>query len=696
MTTEALGRSATAACNGVTVNFTVPFQFEDGALRVYLLDGATDDNEDGDLLSEGTHYTIAGSGATAGGATITTLTAYPSGKYLRRWRETSRAQIQLYTTGPFPAAPSNAALDRLAMVDEELGDDIGRVEERALRTIAGQSADPIDLDDFEGMILSVVDGQLVPVALDGEGDTAAALASLALYTGAGLVNYRHPLGTRTRSLRARAADELMLTDFCDMDGSVETTDFQEFIDKCSSDDEGDAPCGVMPAGDVTINGTIELKKKYVNVRGAGPFSTRILCDGVAGAVFQSVEQDYLKPRFSGFTVLGNAGTGIGFDFSAVQDQVFDFQLADLFIQTGATCLLAPRIFSGSIERVYGHSLAGNTFQAACGPGLTWKDVYGKQGGPDKACFRLTGIIRMEGCNGLDNGDYWGVFGQDIAASDGFQADFLDINGDPFIDYPDVQLDGCNIEHFAKCGIKMHGPWRNLDIRGGKIDRANLASAYHSLIWLTHGPVVPGNPVELDLGYVFKGAGVPNGGGALTNAWLFASAGVEPIFVDKSGAFANDGITGAYITVNAGLVPLVRESVTNDVTQDAARQFSAIAARRISARVIRYAMPAALTPAGSDQSIDVTGYTKVIVTPAAACSVSHATFTQTAGAGLDAGRNGELIIEAGNGNLTLTHNDAGAGGFRLAAGVDLVMAAGAIARFIWSTNYTPGVGGWVQA
>jgi hypothetical protein len=119
-------------------------------------------------------------------------------------------------------------------------------------------------------------------------------------------------------------------------------------------------------------------------------------------------------------------------------------------------------------------------------------------------------------------------------------------------------------------------------------------------------------------------------------------------------------------------------------------YTAIAARRFSANVIRY-VTSALTPVGAGQAIDVTGFTKVIVTPAAAASITTATFTQTLGTGLDYLRNGDLLIEAGNANLTVNHSASGNSTFRMAGAANVTMAAGQVLRFCWSSTSTQ----WVQ-
>ena len=163
------------------------------------------------------------------------------------------------------------------------------------------------------------------------------------------------------------------------------------------------------------------------------------------------------------------------------------------------------------------------------------------------------------------------------------------------------------------------------------------------------------------------------------------------FIDANGLLIAAGITTYYNTQFAATYPLLTTTVTSDVYSDYAQQFNAITARRTSLQMVRYATTT-LTPVGAGQTINVTGYTKVIVTPAAAASITLATFTQTVGAGLDYLRNGDLIIEAGNGNLTINHLGSGAtGAFRMAGAANLTLTTGQVCRFCWSSTSNV----WVQ-
>jgi hypothetical protein len=122
MTTSASGRKLTSACNGATMTFANPKVQVSADLKIYLLNSPTDDNAAGTLLSEGIDYTLS-----PDLATTTTLTAYPVGKYLRRWRQTSRAQqIEIAANQGLPAATQEGVFDRLSLVDEEIDEDVSR------------------------------------------------------------------------------------------------------------------------------------------------------------------------------------------------------------------------------------------------------------------------------------------------------------------------------------------------------------------------------------------------------------------------------------------------------------------------------------------------------------------------------------------------------------------------------------------
>jgi hypothetical protein len=208
--------------------------------------------------------------------------------------------------------------------------------------------------------------------------------------------------------------------------------------------------------------------------------------------------------------------------------------------------------------------------------------------------------------------------------------------------------------------------------------------------------VNGTAIELNV-RVFPGSGTPNGGAAFTDAHLLTDG--PAIFEDQAGTLYDGvpAITSWRNTTDGIPYPIRRRMYKADIYGDTAMWFDAVGARRLSVETLRYAEPAALTPVGANQAITVTGYTRVTVTPVAAATIDRATFNATPGSGAptDYGRNGDLIIEAGNANLTIVDGYGGADGFRTKDGNDIVMAAGEIRRFMRSANYLAGVGGWVE-
>lgn len=133
MTVNVGPREADFATDGVTTVWPIPFQFlSNDDLVVSLIDAGGDEA----ALSDGTDYTIAGTGA-SGTASLTRGPADASGSTLRVRRLTTRVQATQYVPNdPFPAAAHEAALDRRALVEQEIDDDIGRT----LRLPVGENA----------------------------------------------------------------------------------------------------------------------------------------------------------------------------------------------------------------------------------------------------------------------------------------------------------------------------------------------------------------------------------------------------------------------------------------------------------------------------------------------------------------------------------------------------------------------------
>jgi hypothetical protein len=446
----------------------------------------------------------------------------------------------------------------------------------------------------------------------------------------------------------------------------------------------------IPAGTYKITSTLTFPNTVSVLRGAGLESSIISCNGVSGGALKPASMSYFRPCWSDFGISGNSSTGIGIDLSNITNVVYDGSFERIRINVGGDGIYAPNFFSMKVDTVIAASVNGHCFRISCGPAVTFINCYAVSCGSGKAGYRLLGTINLVGCNGVDSADYWGVFGQNTSASDGFQNDFPTAGNN----YPGIDMFGCNVEAFSVCGIYVCNAFRNFNIQGGKIDRASLSSAYKSLVYFTATPNVSNSngvaAARFNLDVIFIGSGTPNGGVAATNAYIYVAGTADVMVLDVSGAL--NSLPGVLMGVYSNnLVPIVSNYLQHDVYEDAAQFISGLTARRFSAQMIRYATPAALTPVGSAQAINVTGYTKVTVTPAAAASISTATFTATPGAGNDYGRNGDLIIEAGNANLTINHSASGANTFRMASAANLTLTAGQVVRFCWSTTSSQ----WIQ-
>jgi hypothetical protein len=121
--------------NGVTKTHAVPFRFlTAGELAVSRISGGVET-----ALSLGADYSVAGANVDAGGS-ITTAAATAGGTVLRIRGNTKRYQPTDYTANDtFPAESHEQALDRQAMVSQELAGHIVEFGNRALLVPPGET-----------------------------------------------------------------------------------------------------------------------------------------------------------------------------------------------------------------------------------------------------------------------------------------------------------------------------------------------------------------------------------------------------------------------------------------------------------------------------------------------------------------------------------------------------------------------------
>lgn len=514
------------------------------------------------------------------------------------------------------------------------------------------------------------------------------------------INYlRTDPGAQSRSIADKASDILSVRDFGAVgDGLADdTVALQAAITAAESNTAGAARRVYIPAGKYRITAPLTITKEYITITGDGHWLSLILFNGVSSAITTGAI-NYVRPVFRDFGIFGDATSGYGINLSnlnssPVVGQCYLGSFENINIYSGNTSFYAPggtlpKFFSNVMRQVSCFSYSGHAFHIWSGPGNTFQSLYALSVPAGKAGYRMTGTVTLLNCNGLNDGDVWGAFGSETTGSDGFQGDFA------ANDFVDLNMIGCNVERFGSrtagqgIGVRICNVYRNVNIIGGNIQRADSdipqgANSYKALISCRYGSNGVRNPVKVGFGAIFLRDTV-NGTGSNTPSQAHFYGEFDCHFEDVSRACFSVNIITYRINADALNYPMITTSLLNDVFNGYAYNPAAVSPRRLSLQHVRYITGAVLTPVGSAQAISVTGYGKVIVTPAAAASISTATFTSTPGDNsTDYGRNGDLYIEAGNGNLTINHSASGANTFRMAGGANVTLAAGQVAHFVRS-------------
>jgi len=538
----------------------------------------------------------------------------------------------------------------------------------------GPVAYKMTLRDAAGVLIWTSDNITTQDAINALNAFETSLANTTSSTqGSSLVGYVPASGPPGRTVQAKLQDTVSVKDFGAVgDGSTDdTTAFQNAIAYCQSSTPYGGRALYIPGGRYKITSSLTISKLFITIFGDGANESQIYAVGLSTSALTTASMQYLRPFLHDFGVV-NTGTGKGIDFGNITGQVYLGELKNLYIESGDDGFYAPHFFSMVVMNVSSLSRTGHSFRVACGPGVNWIGCYALECGPGKAGYRLRGSILMNACNGLNEGDFWGVFGSNPTNLDGFQNDFDDN------DYPDITLLNCNLERWGSLttggeAVRVVNTYRTFTFLGGKIDRFDLATNYSAIINCFTGSNGGTEPVRLGIGALFLGGGTPS----LAN--LYSSG--QAFYFDINDQFYVSGITS--FKQGATVYPILRQWVAGDIYGNNAHYFSAISPRRTSLQMVRYAEPAALTPSGVGTTIVVTGYTKVVVTAAPGTTLTTATFDTTTNAVSDYGRNGDLLIEASNANLTINHSASGANTFKLTGGVNLTLAAGQVVRFCLS-------------
>jgi hypothetical protein len=383
------------------------------------------------------------------------------------------------------------------------------------------------------------------VAIGGQGQTAAESA-----VGAVVKNPAMPVGNCLRY----GADPTGAGD--------SATALQASINVAQCNSYGAGVEAYWPGGLYKCGTTLSFTSQFIRLRGAGTGATSINATMSGTPVFQvATSVTNWNPVISDFSVSSTTCTYC-FDLSLLtgaNQQCYAFSFSNLLTITPAAAIIAYNLFSGVFQNWYARATLDHTFKVACGPGVSWISCYASYCGTGKAGYRLIGQVRMFACNGIDSGDYWGIFGQLWSGSTGYQHDFPYFSGQTNPnDYPDVKCVGCNAEAFAQASttasaIQLEAAYRFFSWDGGVFDHSNSATQYAALVNTVQGPYWPGGVIRLAASIVklfnvsFTGAVAAATSGTLTTGLASGTYAFE--FYNGSGAIV--GTRTVTVTYVAG-------------------------------------------------------------------------------------------------------------------------------------------------
>jgi hypothetical protein len=179
MTVSSTGSRVEYLENGVGLDFAFPFRFRATSELV-----VTRSVNGGPFVPVSTSSIVGGGEA---GGTVTLFSSVAGAK-LRIERRTTRRQLTDYTPGdPFPAETHEAALDRLAMVDQEQDVAMEALSARAVLVPDGEQSQQLPAAASRAGAYLGFDALGRPIPLSGTGNDAALRADLADPTLGGLL-----------------------------------------------------------------------------------------------------------------------------------------------------------------------------------------------------------------------------------------------------------------------------------------------------------------------------------------------------------------------------------------------------------------------------------------------------------------------------------------------------------------------------
>ena len=136
-----------------------------------------------------------------------------------------------------------------------------------------------------------------------------------------------------------------------------------------------------------------------------------------------------------FSVRGRCKNAIDLDNEA---QLYQSRFENMYLQsTGGSAFKCNQHFSTSWSNVHTSSSGGHGFELQGGNSTLLQNCYAHRSADGFAGYKINTAALMLACNGVDEGETWGIFGE----------------GE---DIPRITMINCNIEDFTKSGLVFGG------------------------------------------------------------------------------------------------------------------------------------------------------------------------------------------------------------------------------------------------
>jgi len=199
----------------------------------------------------------------------------------------------------------------------------------------------------------------------------------------------------------------------------------------------------LPEGTFPVTDELVIPSSPAGSTWAGEGMTRsqILASGMAGKSVLRVANPAALHRLimRDFRIYGDADHAINL---TTTNQVFQSEFRNLHLTSVAgSTFVATEHFSTAWYNVQTYSTGGHGFELEGGNSTVLVNCYAHNSGPGKAGYRIKAAATLIGCNGVDVGDVWGIFGASTAA-DGANSKH------------EIVLIGCNLEDFQTHAIEL--------------------------------------------------------------------------------------------------------------------------------------------------------------------------------------------------------------------------------------------------